>query len=112
MSHRLAEVLFANRLIDSADEHSDSSESSRKSEENSHIPLKNLNIPLENLSLEEKNMMEQNTGEGNFFQQLTNQLAELTQSITTMSVKQAQYDNMLANINRRLGDNAVGAVQH
>lgn len=56
--------------------------------------------------------MEQNTGEASFFQQLTKQLAELMQSINTMGVKQAQYDNMMANINRRLSDNAVGAVQH
>lgn len=106
MSKKLAKVLFANRLINSDDEPSDSSDSSCESEQNSHVPIKNLDLKF-NLTLKEEQtkMAEQNIPEGNYLQQLSNQLNALAQSINAMNNKQNQYEGMLAAINTRLDNN-------
>lgn len=105
MSQKLAEILFANRLINSDDEHSDSSDSSCESEQNSHVPIKNLNLPFD-LTLQENVEMADQQNE--FMQQVSNQLSSLAQSLNAMNARQTQYDNMLAAINAQLDRNNAG----
>lgn len=130
MSKKLAEVLFANRLIDSDDEHSDSSESSKESEEYSHTPIKNLNFSLDGLALTEKVEMTDHNEEANAakvlpgiktetqtstisaINEISDQIGSLMYSLRTMSAKQNQYDKLLAAINMKLDSSIAGSSRN